>query len=484
MGFAARAGLLCALALGTLGANGDQANVAHLVQRMRAAAGIVWQTHLVSVSRLVLEGRQNVVSTDSQGLRITVRHCAGELCSGTYFDGEHLYSMNMNGTTVLRTPAPQPFLRSLQIVASLDFLSPAFAARGGRIGSPGIGTIDGKFYRTLLVSEYNAVPLRLYIDPQTSLVRLAREENGNETFEYRDYRRVGGLRLPFAVLHDGQAFERYDDRAVVSSPFVVPHGPLPRFRGPADAIALDEKAVTPIVDCELGGVAARCLVDTGNSGLSISSELASRLGSPVVGSYQILGLGGYETQVVRGGVLRVGNATYPEAYYVVLSDLRRYGYDVVLGADVLASTGVEFDWGAHVMRLGDFTARPLITVPLAFQNFVPVINVGLGDLDAPLAVDTGDESNINLAYDFYAKHPGLFSVTQRRFVSGIGGSSVEMIGEIPTVRVGDYRTGPQRIGTTQTLRGTAYGHLGAGFLQQFIVQLDYAAAQLRLTPRT
>jgi hypothetical protein len=52
------------------------------------------------------------------------------------------------------------------------------------------------------------------------------------------------------------------------------------------------------------------------------------------------------------------------------------------------------------------------------------------------------------------------------------------------VRVGDYRTGPQRIGATQTLRATASGHLGAAFLQQFIVQLDYAAAELRLTPRS
>ncbi len=69
------------------------------------------------------------------------------------------------------------------------------------------------------------------------------------------------------------------------------------------------------------------------------------------------------------------------------------------------------------------------------------------------------------------------------FVSGIGGSSVEMIGEIGQVTIGGYRTGAQRIGATQALGGTAYGHLGAAFLQQFIVQLDYAGGQLHLTPR-
>ncbi|HMF28159.1 MAG TPA: hypothetical protein VKE42_05270, partial [Candidatus Cybelea sp.] len=93
-------------------------------------------------------------------------------------------------------------------------------------------------------------------------------------------------------------------------------------------------------------------------------------------------------------------------------------------------------------------------------------------------------SNINLTYEFYAKHPGLFSVTQRRSVSGIGGSGVELIGEISQVRIGDYRTGPQRIGMTQNLAATAFGHIGAAFLQQFVVQLDYTSAQLHLTPRS
>lgn len=483
MGFAARAGLLCALAFGTLGANGNDSDVARLLERMRAAAGAVWQTHLVSVSRLTLEGRQNVVSSESEGLRVTVRHCTGELCNGTYFDGDHLYSVNMNGTTLARSLEPQPFLRAFQLVGSLAFLSPSFLLHGGQVGGAGNGTFQGKRYRTIVVGDVNAIALRLYVDPQSALVRVAREVGGSETFEYRDYRRVGPLVLPFEVLHDGQIFERYDDRAAVSSPFEPPHGPMPAFRGSPAPIPIDPIAVTPIVDCDVGGIAVRCLVDTGNSGVSMSSELASRLAAPVVGSYQILGLGGYVTQVVRAGPLRVGNATYPEAYYAVLNDLRRYGYDAVLGADVLAATGIEIDWAAHAIRLGGPTERSRITVPISFQNFVPVVDVGLGNVEAALAVDTGDESNVNLAYEFYVKHPGLFNVTSRRFVSGIGGSSVEMIGEIPQVRIGDYQTGPQRIGTTQTLQGTAFGHLGAGFLQQFVVQLDYAGAELHLSPR-
>jgi hypothetical protein len=123
-----------------------------------------------------------------------------------------------------------------------------------------------------------------------------------------------------------------------------------------------------------------------------------------------------------------------------------------------------------------------ITLPLSFENFVPVVSVELNSVDAKLAIDTGDESNINLSYDFYGKHPTLFTATERRLVGGVGGTSVQLIGEIPTVTVGAYRTGPQKIGMTQTLQGTAFGHLGAAFLAQFKIQLDYMAGELHLTP--
>jgi aspartyl protease len=484
MGFAARIGLLFALALSTVAANRNENPVSGLLQRMSAASGPVWRTRFVSVSRLTLGHAQNVVSTDGEGLRITIRRCTGELCSGTYFDGTHLYAVNMNDTALPESLQPEPFLRALRLVASLQFLSPSFSSQGGRLSNAGDAFFNGRRYHTFVVMMVNAVPLRLFVDPATALVRIAQEVGGRETFEYRDYRRVGPFNLPFEVLHDGQLFERYDDRAPVSSPFQPPRGLAPALRGTPQTVSTDPREITPIVDCSVGGIAVRCLVDSGNSGISMSTELASRLGAPVVGNYQVRGLGGYQTQVVRAGPLRIGSATYPEAYYAVLTDLRRYGYDVVLGADVLAGTNVEFDAVAHAIRFGAPVAKSRITVPVSFQSFIPVIDVGLGSVQASLAVDTGDESNINLAYEFYAKHTGLFSVTQRRSVSGIGGNSVELIGEIPQVKIGDYRTGPQRIGTTQSLAATAYGHLGASFLQQFVVQLDYAAAQLRLTPRS
>ncbi len=483
MGFAARTGMLFALLLTELGATGNQNDVVRLLERMSSAAGPVWATHFVSVSRLTFEGEPAVVSSESEGLRVTLRHCTGELCDGTYFDGERLFTVNLNGTALPESPQPVPYLRSLRLVASLAFLAPSFLTHGGRFGDAGTAMLNGKIYRTIVVGDGFSIPMRVYVDPNTSLVRYAREFGGNDTFEFRDYRRVGAFTLPFEVLHDGQLFERYDDRAAVSSTYYPPHGLQSSVHGAPAVIPTDAKAIEPIVDCSVGGIALRCLIDTGNSGLSMSTELATRLGAAVVGTYQVRGLGGYTTQVVRAGPLRVGDATYSNAYYVVLSDLKRYGYDVVLGADIFGTTEVVMDLASHLVTLGTPLAAHAIDVPISFQHSVPVVRVGLGNLDTELAVDTGDESNVNLAYDFYAKHPGLFTVTSRRFVSGIGGSSVELLGEIGAVTIGGYRAESQRIGTTWTLHGTASGHLGAAFWQQFVVGFDYANGELHLIPK-
>jgi hypothetical protein len=477
--------LLFALVLTTLGATGNQHDAVRLLQQMRSAAGPVWAAHIVSLSRLTFQGEASVVQTDSQGIDINVRRCRGELCDGSYFDGTHLYSVNMNGTALPNAPQPQAeaYLRGLRMVSTLGFLSPSFIAHGGRIGDAGSERLNGHVYRTIVVGDQQSLAVRAYIDPATGLIRYARAFGSNEMYEYLNYRRVEGLMLPFEVLQNGQSFEQYDNRAIVSSAFHPPHGLVPIMHETPTTVATDPSAVEPIIDCSVGGIAVKCLIDTGNSGLAMSTELASRLSAPVVGSYKVRGLGGYGTQVVRGGPLRIGSASYPGAYYVVLNDLRHYGYDVVLGCDVFGGTGVVVDLSSHVVRFGASLDQQSISIPLSFEHFIPVVHVGLGAIDADLAVDTGDESNVNLAYDFYAKHPGLFTVTSRRPVSGIGGSSIEMIGEIPQVTIGGYRAGPQRIGTTWTLHGTASGHLGAAFWEQFVLGFDYAGGQLHLIPR-
>lgn len=476
--FATRLAVLFMLLFITAGA-AHQDSLPQFLDRMRASGGPAWDVHLSSSSVITAVGGTALVTSDTQGVRFATYECVKSLCDGEYFDGERLFSININGTALPQSDLGDMFLRSQRTIASHAFLAPVYADNGGRITDEGVTTIEGAPYRTLLVANTGSVPIQVFVDPGTARIRFFRDVGGAATFEYRDYRRVGSsLELPFLVLKNGSVLERYEAREVRSGAFSQPHGLRPTFQGPATPIATDPTRSIPIFACTIGGVTTTCLLDSGNSGVAISDQLSASLNCVVVGSIQVRGLGKYAAPIVRAGPLVVGNVTFPQANYVVLHHIHRFGYDVVLGADVLASTRVKLESAAHRITFGAEASAYAQSLPLHFLNFVPTVSVRLGDLGTQLAVDTGDESNINLSYGFYTEHREIFSATEQRIVDGIGGSSVELIGNIPEVRIGDISLQNQRIGTTTTLQSTAYGHLGAGFLAQFSVLLDYAASRI------
>ncbi|HVA28713.1 MAG TPA: retropepsin-like aspartic protease [Candidatus Baltobacteraceae bacterium] len=482
MPFATRLGLFFALAVfATATARAEDLNA--LLARMRSYSGPVWQAHLTSTSFVSLANDDAEMHSESQNVRFATYECTENLCAGTYFDGERLFDININGTTLPESDGSDPYLRGERTVASLAFLDPAFTDNGGQIVDDGFAAISGVRYRSLLVSSGDATPMQVFVDPQTGKVRYLRDVNGDATFEYLDYRRVAGsYTLPFLVMRNGAVLERYHTRGSTREDFVAPHGPRPTFVGAAVAVPTDPTRTIPVFACSIGGIHTTCLLDSGNSGLSISRELATTLHAQAIGSFQVRGLGNYSTDVVRVGALRVGNATWGPSNYVVLNDIHRFGYDVVLGADVLASTTISLDPIAHTIAFGAPAPPGGTGVHIVFANFVPVVIVQLGRLGAQLALDTGDESNINLAYDFYQEHRGLFDATEQRNVAGVGGTSVELIGTIPQVRIGNLSIDKQRIGATQSLRGTAYGHLGAAFLANFDVVIDYASGLVYFAP--
>ena len=484
--FVTRLALLFTLALSTIGA-APREPLAHFLDRMRSASGSLWNAHLTSTSLLYIGGETTRVTSDTQGVRFATYECAKALCDGEYFDGERLFSIDINGTALPQSDLGDAFLRAERTIASRAFLAPEFADNGGRITDDGIANIEGKNYRELLVANGDSVPMQVYVDPQSTRVRYLRDVAGTSTLEYRDYRRVAGTyELPFLVMRNGSVLERYENRGVAVGSFSQPRGVPPSFDGPVSPIAIDPARSIPIFACTIGGIATHCLLDSGNSGLAVSDELQAKLQAPVVGDIRVSGLGNYAAAIVRTGPLLVGNATFPSANYVVLRDIHRFGYDAVLGSDVLAATTVQIEPADHRITFGATPPASAVTVPLHFLNFVPIVAVQLGNLGTQLAVDTGDESSINLSYDFYNEHRSLFAATEQRVVNGVGGSSVELIGRIPEVRIGAISLRNQRIGTTTTLQSTAYGHLGAGFLEQFTVLLDYARSRVQLTqtPRT
>ncbi len=484
MPFAARLLVLFALPAATAmaGAPRRPEPLAPLLARMRDLSGPVWSAHLQSDSSLVEGGRTLHLHTESQGLRFASYRCAGGLCEGTYFDGERILSIDINRTALPSANGADPYLRAQRTVASLDFLAPDFTAHGGHIFDDGYTAISGTRFRTILIANGDAVPMYVYIDPQNGIVRYMRDINGDNTFEYRHYEEIDGrYRLPQEVFRNGTLFESYHDRAVLGGNFVAPHGPKASFANGPVTVKTDPADAIPVFPCSFGGVAARCLLDSGNSGMSVSLSLAERLHLKSIGSFQVRGLGDYATEVVRGQPLQIGSMTLSPSNFVVLHDIDKFGYDIVLGADMFAATTIQLDEADHRVVFGAEPPSGGVTVPIAFEDFVPVLAVHLGTLPTQLALDTGDESSINLAYDFYREHPDLFAATSERAVSGVGGSSVELLGTIPSMQIGDLSIPSPVIGATRTLQGTAFGHLGEGVLARFTVTIDYAAGELHFS---
>jgi hypothetical protein len=478
------AGLAAASALPALPATSPESLV-HLLARMREQSGPVWSAHLTSVSHLMRNGETVDLKSETEGLRFASYDCKGALCAGTYFDGERFYSININGTTLPDSTGKDPLLRAERTIASDAFLAPDFDATGGRIVDDGTTVISGVPYRTLLVSNGDSIPMLVYVDPKTALVKYMRDVNGDNTFEYRDYTQVAGrYELPTQVLHNGSILERYDRREELPTPFEAPHGLVPVFSTRPAVVSTDPSSTTPVFACTLGGIATTCLLDSGNSGLSVSLALAEQLNAPTIGAFRVRGLGDYATEVVHVGDLRIGTMTIPPANYVVLHDLTDLNYQVVVGADLLAATTVQLDNEAHRVVFGAPVPQSGYTVPLAFDNFVPLVDVQLGTLPAQLTLDTGDESTINLAFKFYQTHKALFQPTRESTVLGVGGSSVELQGTIPLVQIGGYSIESSAIGATPSLPSTELGHVGAGLLAHFNVTIDYAAGLLHFVPLT
>lgn len=69
-------------------------------------------------------------------------------------------------------------------------------------------------------------------------------------------------------------------------------------------------------------------------------------------------------------------------------------------------------------------------------------------------------------------------------MSGVGGSSIEVLGDIAQIAIGGFVLPNQQIGATQTLKGTAHGHLGAQVLSHFALYLDYPHSRIVLQARS
>lgn len=468
-------------------ADDSRAKLDALLARVRSAAGQPYRLHLRGTAVTGSGAGQVTVVSESEGARSSVRRCTGRLCSGTYADGAALWVTDLNDTAVPAEP-DDPRRVTLRAIENDAFAGDDFETHGGRLTlRVPLRMHDGRTLQRIAVTAPHGATLDALIDPESGLVAEAR--GAGVAVIFSDQRTVGTLTVPFEIT-TGSNVERFTERSVDPEPLRAPPGLVPKFAAgdskPIPFVDVERPSVEPVVECEMGKQRVPCLFDTGNSGMSMSLELAERLGlEPLADTFRVEGLGSYETGVVNAPELRVGRATYPPAFYAVLHDLHGYGYDLVLGADAFAHARITIDYPRRLLALEPESApaAEASSLPLSFENFLPVTPVALGTVKASLAIDTGDESAVDLSAEYYRLHPGLFKADTRARVAGIGGTSEELLGTIERVDLGAYALLHQPIGATAQVASTAEGRLGSGALAHFAVTFDYARRRVELSPR-
>jgi hypothetical protein len=457
-----------------------------LLAKARAASGAPYRYHIVSRSREVHDGKTFDVTTETEGLKYRARSCAQDICTGFFFDGERSYDTNFNDTALPLSSGVDGLQLTLRAIASYAFTDPAFRKNGGTLVERDPVSRNGLKYRRVSVAPRLGALLDAVIDPQSGLVVGVISDERKYAFEFDDQREIDGkVTLPFSISLNGEKFTLYRDRSIVEGPLEAPAGLVPDLSAGEATVPmtkLSRAGVQPVVPCTIGGQAASCLLDTGDSGLSMSLELVEKLGiEPIAGTFDVHGIGQYVTGVVRAPALTVGGAVYPGANYVVLHDLAQYGCDAILGADVFAHARITLDFGKREVHIAPSAGNDGSGIALTFENFVPVVPIGLGDSTVPLQIDTGDDGTIDLDYEYYEAHQSLFKPSGATAVNGIGGNSEGVAGTIPRVRIASFDVAQEQIGATKKI--SYNGHVGTGLLDHFVVTLDYRRALLELVPR-
>ncbi|MBD5635555.1 MAG: aspartyl protease family protein [Candidatus Eremiobacteraeota bacterium] len=435
-----------------------------LLEKSRAASGAPYRYHVVSRSHENRNGHSYNVTTETEGLKYRARECVRALCtSGFYFDGERSFDTNFNDTALPLSARVDALQLTLRAIASYAFTSPTFRSDGGQIEDRETILRDGKKFRRIAVAPRLGALLEAVIDPDTGLVAGVISEERRLAFEFRDQRKVGNrITLPYAIELNGVEIERFDDRSIDPAPLAAPPGIVPQLPAGGASVTMS-RSDAPLVPCSIGGQNVSCLFDTGNSGLSLSTELAAKLGLSVQ-TGGVLPASSALAGVAKAPALAVGGATFPSAQYVVIGGIHALGYDVVLGADAFAHARVTFDFAKRTVSIAP--AGPAVANGLAldFENFVPAIDVELGGVPVQLPIDSGDASAVDLAADYATGHPAA------------AGASV-------TARVGGSEIARVRVDTAKRPNAPNPGVIGSALLQHFVTTFDYAHARVGLAPR-
>lgn len=372
-------------------------------------------------------------------------------------------------------------------------------------------------FDTVKITPQGADPFELWIDHRTHLIAREVDSNGVApgTQVFADYRRVGGVRLPFSIRESkGAAQTGFLSALTLRS--VTTGGPLPQaaFAPPAaheppdpfpagrDSVEVPIRVVNNQVLLSAaidGGAPQTFIFDTGAPAMLDDSH-ARAMHIPIEGDIPASGFGNETAHAgdARVRSIAIGDATFPgQALFTFdLSDLNRnMQTDVagLLGVEIAQRAVLRIDYGRQTLTLTRPSAfkppQQSAALPLKFNAHHPVVDAVIDDLPGEFEIDTGADNALTLMAPFTQAHQlaAKYAPIDIVEVTGLGGKLKNV-----QVRTNALQIGPVTFGDVPTtLSADAHGvaaspwtagNIGGGLLRMAIVTLDYPHRMMYLEP--
>jgi hypothetical protein len=359
----------------------------------------------------------------------------------------------------------------------------------------------------------------LWIDRNDHLVHRAVVQLSTviETIDYRDYRPVGGLWLPFEIdISNGDqpetgtarilAYSLADERSATKL-LTRPEEPHDHVIHAADGRAhapftIDRSSNFPIVWASInGGAPLPFILDTGGHDI-LTPKAARRLGLNVVGSGFSLGAGSGSTptRFTKVNRLSIGEAEIAATPFTILEiDLGQTATADGKSVEVAGLLGLEL-FERFTITLAPSQSRLTLEEPngqdvlqgaqspIRFTRDVPLIEASLAGHKGLFAFDTGNNAGLIVAPAWASANniAGAFANGRSESGMSVGGPVSLQQGSGLDLAIGPLQLGPvpallagENMGSLSA-RSEA-GNLGLAQLAGFEITIDYARQRLALS---
>lgn len=427
------------------------------------------------------------------------------------YDGEHIWMIDPNGKLqIKRDRSSLEYEKTTCLLDSRDYL---FAETGFTIEAIGRDTVNGARCEVLELTVDGGAGARLFLDDSTFLlVRTEIKALGGGTVEtYGDYRRVGGVMLPFLVKTEMPALAQRIEtryRSIEANEgmdpviFLPPAAGVKDYRfvrgGTSEELPFEYRSRHIYLSARIAGRDGELyfLIDSGASMTVIDSVVAAEMELPFGGTIPGAGAGGMaDFHMTRVPGLSIGGIELSEQTAITfpISALLRRFEEVeiggVLGYDFLSRfvTRIDFEHSTITFFEPDsFSPREgvrMIDAPLVHNIFT--LSASLDTTKATFYLDTG--ANSSLLHAGFAARTGIAS--GRRMlpmaIRGAGGDETASLCRFDSLGMGGFTIAGPVLAITQSMKGIGVlenvdGIVGNDILERFTVTLDYGKQRVFL----